>query len=277
MDGWRGLVVLTIGLAIGAALWFGVASLVEPPGASGEAMAKTRSATAKGLTAAAPAEAQSTPQSFLIAKGADELQSQLEAAPFVHRGLNGPSLYVITFRSCPSCAAFKDEEWGSLERAGVDIRWIVYARRDVDGHARSLAPERALVAELVLNRSYPLLDAWLSASSPEAYYQTAQLPAAAESSPERLAALEQSRALVDSLSAITSANGQELEIPSFFWRDTDGWHGMIGYDQAAFAQVKAALLQSAASASASAPASGAKVITPPHATSAPEAATGTPN
>jgi hypothetical protein len=296
MDGWRGIVVLTIGLAIGVGLWFGVVGLVEPPDSGfraaqshvtslAAALQDPAAKPAQGVSGAtAPsADLDSPPKPFPISQGSAELQADLDSAPYVHRGLSGPALYVVAFRSCPSCAEFETDEWSDLENAGVDIRWLVYARRDKNGQARSLAPERALVAELVLQRSYPLFDAWFRAPDLDAFYKTAQMPPPADSSPQRLTALETSRALVDSLSAITAANGQELEIPTFFWRDSDGWHAMVGYEQSAFASVKAALLASRQASSAAPPPGPApqippevRVITPPHATSAPPATPGVP-
>ena len=270
MGGWRGLIVLSIGLAIGAGLWLGVVSLVEP--SSGQpkftqaappsrlALAitgQTRvvSARGEGITgstvATAPANAdeeEAPPQPFKITIGASELQTLLESSSFVHRMSRGPVLYVVTFRTCPACADFKEHEWASLDAAGVDIRWIVYARRDHDGEARSTDPERAMVAELALSRSYTLFEPWFKAPSADQYYQSAQLPASADASPTRIAAVEGMRQLIDNLNAVTTANGEELAIPAFFWEQTDGWRGMVGYDEKTFAAVKATLTQVTAGA-----------------------------
>ncbi len=268
MDGWRGLIVLSIGLVIGAGLWLGVVGLVEPPGgqplfaraappsrlalalSNPRKLAQIKGEGVTGATGAASApvaantnEEEAPPEPFKITIGASELQTLLESSPFVHRMSGGPVLYVITFRSCPACEAFKENEWAPLDAAGVDLRWIVYARRDHDGQARSSDPERAMVAELALSRSYTLLDAWFKAPTAAAYYQSAQLPASAEASPTRVAAVERMRQLIDNLNAVTTANGEELEIPAFFWRATDGWYGLVGYDPATFAPIKSALLQ----------------------------------
>ncbi|MFZ1990194.1 MAG: hypothetical protein WAW96_10530 [Alphaproteobacteria bacterium] len=269
MDGWRGLIVLSIGLAIGAGLWFGVVSLVEPPSGQPQftqaappsrlALAitgQTRVASAakgEGITGAtvatAPANAdeeEAPPQPFKIIVGASEVQTLLESSPFVHRITSGPVLYVVTFRTCPACADFKEHEWAALDAAGVDTRWIVYARRDHEGEARSTDPERAMIAELALSRSYTLFESWFKAPSADQFYQTAQLPASADASPSRIAAVEGMRQLIDNLNAVTTANGEELAIPAFFWKQTDGWRGMVGYDEKSFAAVKAALTQTTA-------------------------------
>jgi len=240
-------------------------SLVEPPGGHPQfvqaappsrlALAilsprKVASAKGEGITGAATAnvpantnEEEAPPQPFKVMIAASELQTLLESSPYIHRVTGGPVLYVVTFRTCPACADFKEHEWAALDAAGVDIRWIVYARRDHDSQARSSDPERAMIAELALSRSYTLLDAWFKAPSAEQYYQSAQLPASAEASPTRIAAVETMRQLVDNLNAVTQANGQELAIPAFFWKQSDGWRGMVGYDEKTFGAVKAALTQ----------------------------------
>ena len=273
MDGRRGLIVLSIGLAIGAGLWLAVVSLVEPPSgrpqfaqaappsrlalaiAGQTRVASTRGEGITGATpaAAAPAnsdEEEAPPKPFKITVGASELQTLLESSAFVHRMTGGPALYVVTFRTCPACADFKEHEWAALDAGGVDTRWIVYARRDHEGEPRSTDPERAMVAELALSRSYTLFQAWFKAPTADQYYQSTPMPASADASPTRIAAVEGMRQLVDNLNAVTSANGEELAIPAFFWKTTDGWRGMVGYDEQSFAAVKSALIQPAPGAPA---------------------------
>jgi hypothetical protein len=256
MQGWRGLVVLAAGVVIGAGLWAGLSELARLPPPQPR-LASTESPPAgpppppplaangpgEGVTGAVKAAAGATtpPHPIKIAVQGADLAALLTSAPYVHRGLKGPALYVVTFRDCPACLRFEKEAWGPLEADGVDVRWIVYARRDLDGHSRSQPAERALVAELALNRNYDLLDRWLKSAGDSFYTQT-KLPPAADSSPQRSQALETTRALVDALNGITSANGDELAIPSFFWQASDGWHALIGYDKSAFAKVKASLL-----------------------------------
>lgn len=240
MRGVKGLIALSLGLAVGAAAWLGVVHLVRAVPKPERAAVAAAPAGSTGATAPAGEEEEAA-QSLLIVQGTPELVSLLANAPFVHRGAAGPMLYVVTFRSCPGCAEFKDKEWAGLDAAGVDVRWIIYARRDRDGASRSLQAERALVADLALTRSYSELEAWFKAPTPGAYYDAAQLPPAAESAPERVAALEASRTLIDNLNDVTARNGAELAIPAFFWQQADGWHVMIGYDQPSFANVKQAL------------------------------------
>ena len=270
MERWRGLIVLSVGFLVGVGLWLGVAGLFETQGkqplfaragapsrlalalSSARQIAQAKPEGIAGAThkaqppAADSGDDEAPPEPFKITIGASELQTLLESSPYVHRFSGGPVIYVLTFRTCPACAEFKANEWAALDKAGVDIRWIVYARRDNEGEARSTDPERAMVAELALSRSYTLLDAWFKAPTAEAYYQSAPLPPPADASPTRVAAVEGMRQLVDNLNAVTTANGEELAIPAFFWRQTDGWRGMVGYDQSTFAPIRAALTQAAA-------------------------------
>jgi len=171
---------------------------------------------------------------------ADEIVSIYENAPWVHEGLTGPVLYVISFRSCSSCLAFKEAELHGLEEAGVDVRWIIYTRRDRPERARSLPEERAVQAELWLNRDWDLFKEWY-AVDPGTYYETAELPVAAETSEERLAAVNEARDLVDQLSDLYEANDVDLYIPSLLWQQDGEWVTYVGYEETSFAPVREAL------------------------------------
>lgn len=178
---------------------------------------------------------------FWVVERAGELAAALEAAPFVRRGADGPALYMVGFRTCPSCLAFKAAEQDRLDALGIDIRYIVYARADRDGESRSRPEERAIVAELALNRDYDLYTSWY-AVSPGEFYQTAELPVPADGDPARTAALDDLRALVsDVIAPIVEANGGEMAVPAFFWQEKGGWRGAIGYSEEGFRPVRDAL------------------------------------
>ena len=95
-----------------------------------------------------------------ITKHQDEIARILETSGWVSPGKTGPKLYMVSFRACPDCVRYKAEEFPLLQAAGVDTRVIEIARRDVNGVAKSTAAERATVAELWLNRSWPLMEQW---------------------------------------------------------------------------------------------------------------------
>lgn len=172
------------------------------------------------------------------------LESLLSGAPFVHPGdTDGPVLYVIGFRSCPPCLAFKEAEYARLLADGADVRWLTYARKDrPDGTVRSKPGERAMVAEIARTRDYALWQRWY-AVSPETFYEAEPLPPSADGDATREALLNAERARVDALADLMAAQGWDLFIPAMFWRDrTSGkWMVYVGYEAEGFAAVRASL------------------------------------
>lgn len=172
---------------------------------------------------------------------ADEIAALFEKASWVHKpGQTGPVLYVLVFRSCPTCAAFKAAEYERLLAAGVDVRWIAYARADREGKPRSKPGERAMVAELWLNRRYEDLTRWY-AKAPDAFYAEDALPPDADAEPARTAALAASRTLVTTLDALYQENGLDLAIPTLLWKQDGQWMTYIGYSEKGFAPARAFL------------------------------------
>lgn len=155
---------------------------------------------------------------------------------------NGKIVYAVTFRSCPTCAAFKAAEHDVLLKAGVEIRWVLYARRDRDGKARSKPGERAMVAELWLTRNPGLMNRWWAADDLDAFYQTETLPPSADGDARREGALAQSRALVDTLSGLLKDNKLDMAIPALFWREGTKTKAYIGYTASGFAPARAYLV-----------------------------------
>jgi len=190
--------------------------------------------------APAPAAEEASSQVVTLSVRVDEIVSLFENASWVHRGLDGPVLYVVGFRTCTSCLAFKQAELEGLEDAGVDVRWIIYTRRDREGRQRSSTEERAVQAELWLSRDWDLFQDWY-AIDPDTFYVTSQLPPVAEEDPARTAAVEEARALVEALSDLYGENGVDLYIPSLLWQQDGQWKTYVGYEEASFAPVRAAL------------------------------------
>jgi hypothetical protein len=154
---------------------------------------------------------------------------------------NGKVLYAVTFRSCPTCAAFKAAEYDALLKAGVEIRWIMYARRDRDGKARSKPGERAMIAALWITRDADLMARWWAAEDLDAFYNSPDLPPAPEGDPQREGALAQSRATVESLSGLFADNGVDLAIPTLIWREGTQTRAYVGYTAAGFTDARAFL------------------------------------
>jgi hypothetical protein len=192
-------------------------------------------ATTEGL--AAPAA---------VTQRADDIWRTLERAAWTAERdarvrPNGKVLYAVTFRSCPTCAAFKAAEYDVLMRAGVEVRWIMYARRDREGKPRSKPGERAMIAALWLERDAGLMQRWWAADDLDAFYASAASPPLADGDPRREAALAQSRAFVDKLSGLLADNDLDMAIPTLIWREGSKTKVYIGYTADGFAPVRAAL------------------------------------
>lgn len=189
---------------------------------------------------AAAADEEPIPEVESFEFRADDIAAIYENAPWVSAGNDGPVLYVISFRSCPTCLAFKEAELHGLMDAGVDVRWIIYARRNREGRERSSPAERAVQAELWLTRDWHLFEEWY-AVDPSVYYETADLPPLADGDPVREAAVEEARALVDTLADLYDENEIDLYIPALLWQEDGEWRTYVGYEETSFAPVRETL------------------------------------
>ena len=148
-----------------------------------------------------------------------EIARLLEEAGWVSPGLNGPKLYMVGFRSCPSCLVFKARAFPALHAAGVDTRVIEIAQRDSGGLARSTPQERATVAELWIGRRWALLQAWEKV--PPAAWTAPGIPSA-DTDATRAEAVEAGRRLVDRLEPLLARNGISFAYPTLVWWTKDG-------------------------------------------------------
>lgn len=162
-----------------------------------------------------------------------ELAAMLENAPFVHKGNGGTALYLVEFRSCPTCLELKADQYDTMNALGIDMRFVMYARADREGKPRSKPGERAMIAELWMNRDFAQWERWY-AVDPDTFYETETLPPPADDDPARMALVEQSRQIVRDLAALLEANGVEMAIPALFWQHDGKWMTYIGYDKAVF-------------------------------------------
>ena len=154
-----------------------------------------------------------------ITKHQAEIAKLLETAGWVSPGMTGPKLYMVSFRTCPECVRFKREEFPSLHAAKVDTRVIEIARRDENGVSNSTAAERATVAELWLNRSWPLMERW-EAVPAEAW--KAPGIQAADGDLARTAVVEAGRKFVDDMIPLLKANGVNFGYPLLVWWTPEG-------------------------------------------------------
>ncbi|MBX7248611.1 MAG: alanine and proline-rich secreted protein Apa [Caulobacteraceae bacterium] len=155
-----------------------------------------------------------------IVKNQAEIQKLLDAAGAVSPGRTGPWLYMITYRACAPCARYQREEFPKLAEANVDTRVIAYARPDKEGLAQSTAPERATVAELWINRSWPLYLQWMAVPRQQ---WSAPGVRPADGDIARTAVVDASRQFTDKLEPYLKANGLGSEYPLLIWRDRDGY------------------------------------------------------
>lgn len=154
-----------------------------------------------------------------ITKNQVEITKILEGSGWVSPGLSGPKLYMITYRACVSCIRYQEGEFAKLQTAGADTRVIVIARGDVNGQAMSTPAERSTVAELWVNRSWPLFQKWSSAS-PDSW--NAPGIHAADGDVARSSVVEVGRDAVDKLTPLLKANGIKFTYPVMVWWAKDG-------------------------------------------------------
>jgi hypothetical protein len=207
-------------------------------------IAAISSAAAQAAPAAQPKQGLSAPAT--ISQSADGIWRTLDRAAWVAERdptvkPNGKVVYAVSFRSCPTCAAFKAAEHDALLKAGVELRWIMYARRDRDGKARSKPGERSMVAELWLNRDAELMNRWWAADDLDAFYRADDLPPSADGDVRREGAVARSRALVDTLSGIFEENAIDMAIPTLIWREGAQTKVSVGYSSDGFAPARAYL------------------------------------
>jgi hypothetical protein len=148
-----------------------------------------------------------------------EISRILQTSGWVSPGLKGQTLYMVSFRSCPDCIRFKEQELPALHAKGIDTRVIEIARRDRNGVARSTPAERSTVAELWTNRSWSLLQRWEAV--PVAAW-TAPGIIQADSDTARSAVVEAGRSMVDQLTPLLKDNGVKLAYPTLIWWNAKG-------------------------------------------------------
>ncbi|MDO9336597.1 MAG: hypothetical protein Q7T61_09370 [Caulobacter sp.] len=159
-----------------------------------------------------------------VTKDQAEIVKILESSGYVSPGLGGPKAYVVVFRSCPDCIRYAAEELPKLQAAGVDTRVIAIARADVAGVQKSAAAERTTVAELWINRSWPLWEQW-NAAAPEAWTAPGLHPADGDMA--RTAVVEAGRKAAADLKPLLAKNGvkvgeEGVKYPTLIWWTKDG-------------------------------------------------------
>jgi len=171
-----------------------------------------------------------------IDRNQEEIAKLLEQSGWVSPGGSGPKLYMISFRTCPDCIRYKTEEFPKLQAAGVDTRVIMVIREDLNGAVRSTPVERATVAEIWANRSWPLLESWMGVH-PEAWKPTG-IPAA-DGDIARAGIVAAGPKLVADLTPLLRQNGIKFAYPLLIWWTKDGqMHGCACESPKTYAKVR---------------------------------------
>jgi hypothetical protein len=154
-----------------------------------------------------------------IDKNVAEITKLVEQSGWVSPGLGGPKLYMIGYRDCAACTAYKAQEFPTLQAASVDTRLIEIARADDKGASHSTLAERSTVAELWVNRSWALSQRW-DAAAPGAW--TAEGITPADTDVARSAVVEAGRKMTADLAPLLKANGIGAGYPILIWWDKEG-------------------------------------------------------
>jgi len=159
-------------------------------------------------------------QPVTISRNQAEVQQLLDEASWVSDGSGGQPLYIVTYRDSASAYRYQRDEAPKLKAAGIEIRFILFARPDLEGAPQSTAAERATVAELWLTRDWPLYERWMATAANS--WTAAGLPQA-DGNLARTAVVEAGRRFDERLSRLLKESGVEISYPLILWRDQNGF------------------------------------------------------
>ncbi|MBQ1543611.1 hypothetical protein C5708_14740 [Caulobacter sp. CCUG 60055] len=168
-----------------------------------------------------------------LKKNAPQIAAALQSAGWVSPGLKGPKLYIISYRACEDCILFEKTKMPALRAAGVETRVIMTPRPTRNGVVRSSPAERATIAELWANRSWPLYERWRSVP-PDAWKAEGVPPADGDAA--RTALVKVSEDFVATMTPLLKDNGVALAYPTLIWEAKDGglhtlaWREGVRYD-----------------------------------------------
>lgn len=159
-------------------------------------------------------------QPVVIHRDQAQIQRLLDEASWISAGGGGEPLYMITYRDSAAAQRYEREEFPKLRAAGVETRVIVFARPDREGLAQSTAAERTTVAEIWLNRDWPLYERWTA--TPTRNWTAAGVPQA-DGNMARTAVVEAGRDFVARLNDLVRGSGLGAGYPLILWRDREGY------------------------------------------------------
>lgn len=158
-------------------------------------------------------------QPVTVQRNQAEISRLLEAAPWVSEGGGSQPVYVVGHRDDEAFQRFRAEQAPGLRAAGVDLRYLAFARPDADGVAQSTAAERTTVAELWMGRDWSLFQRWMD--TPSGHWTAAGL-APADGDLTRTAVVEGGRDFVARLTGWLGASGVKPRYPLLIWTDVEG-------------------------------------------------------
>jgi hypothetical protein len=172
-----------------------------------------------------------------VTKNAPEIAKILATSGWVSPHVAGSKvLYMISFRSCPWCIVYEKSEFPALQKGGVDTRVIMVARRDKQGESQSTPAERSTVAELWVNRSWPLFQQW-SAVQPTEWTAPGITPADGDIA--RSGVVELSRKTIDDLTKLMPFEGPKMGYPTLIWWDNQGrMRAYVGWEAPAAKRIR---------------------------------------
>jgi len=159
-------------------------------------------------------------QPVTVTRNQAEIQRLLDESSWVSAGGGGEPLYIIGYRDSAAMARYEREEAPKLRAAGVEVRFILFARPDREGLTQSDAAERATIAELWLTRDWTLYQRWTA--TPARNWTAAGIPAA-DGNLARGAVVEAGRNFVARLTADLKEAGLRARYPLIIWRDPEGF------------------------------------------------------
>ncbi|WP_372706201.1 hypothetical protein [Brevundimonas sp.] len=159
-------------------------------------------------------------QPVTITHNQAEIQKLMDEASWVSAGGGGEPLYIIGHRDSAAMQRYEQEEAPKLRAAGIEARFILFARPDREGLAQSTAAERATVAELWLTRDWTLYQRWTA--TPSNNWTGAGIPTA-DGNLARGAVVDAGRDFIASLSENLREEGLQPTWPLVIWRDRAGF------------------------------------------------------
>ncbi len=150
-----------------------------------------------------------------------KIQALLDQADYVSPGPGQRWMYLISYRDCATCRVYEQNEFPKLQAAGVETRVVPFALPDNQGVKRSTPEERSTIAELWLNRSWPLYEQWQAATDDE-WKPDALKPVplkTADTDMARTAVVGASRDFINQLAPLLRKNKVTVAYPLLIWRD----------------------------------------------------------